>query len=99
MVRCVFAHLWDQCPQSLKDLAHTFKEEPPKALLLFDYCANFPDLEEKYKEQNPEVSEVEISTVKFLPQEVWNLISDDVAESLFAKNMFTLLLAWRSAFF
>jgi len=94
MPQYLFGYMWDECPEQLKKLAlsHTFSEKNPAAVLLFDYCYDFQSLEQSYKEQNPEVTKVEISTVKFLSDDIQKLIPPDV--NLFANNMFTLVLAW-----
>ena len=88
MPQLLLGYEWEDCPQALIELLDG--PDHPKAVLLFDYCSDLELLEQEYTKQNPMVVHVEISVIKFLPDEVLTMIKTKP----FAWNMFTLLLAW-----
>ena len=71
--------------------AYNPEDTDPKAVLIFDYCSDLDALKSEYMKQNPHVTKTYITRVKFLSNEVFELIKDVPS---FAKNMYTVLLAW-----
>lgn len=72
----------------------TDEKKKPAAILVFDYCTNLDWLRAEYVSQNPHVKRTMIRRVKFLPSEVFRLISKETLDKLFAHTMLTVVLAW-----
>jgi len=65
------------------------KDNPPTGILLFDYCPFPESIVEHYKKNDPDNDYVEHTYVKFLPQEVRELLV--IPDNVFAQNMFFLM--------
>ena len=92
----LYCNMWSNCNEDIKKIVEDELfinncNEIPKAVLLFEYTMDLDLLEEEYIKQNPEVKNVIISFVKFLPKNLLYLIEN---KKLFSKNMFPLLISF-----
>ena len=99
----LFAELWENCNEDIKQLANEtiiFEqmfdptlniEEPPKAVLLFEYTRDLDLLKEDYLEDHPEVKHIIVRQIQFLPECLSYLFED---KQLFTYNMFPIIIAF-----